>query len=84
MKLIYCPDCHDVIRLMEFHRKCHCGASGGMYQDRINAIIDGKAIPIGFDNRSFVYALQGRPEEGDGTVFIAFVIPKKCKTVEIY
>jgi hypothetical protein len=84
MKLIYCPECHDLVRLFFEHRTCKCGESGGMYKENgLNAILDGKAIPIGFDNFSFVDVLEFRPKSGDrGKAFAAFVIPEKCKTVE--
>ena len=83
MKLIYCPHCGDILRLYYSERSCRCGKSGGYYRDRLNATITGYAIPLGFDNASFVAALMEQPESGMGAVFQAFVIPKKCDTVEV-
>lgn len=82
MKLIFCPECEDVVRLQEVDRQCRCGKSGGKYTDIINAEIWGKAIPIGFNNSSFVAALLKRPDEGMGSRFEAFVIPHKCASVK--
>ena len=36
---------------------------------------------IGFDNETLVEAILHQPERGMGRDFIAFVIPKHCKTV---
>ena len=82
MKLVYCPVCHDIRKLHFSSVVCLCGKSGGFYhEDGLNATITGKAIPLGFANSTFVGALAYRPEEGGGTEFTAFVIPKKCPTI---
>jgi hypothetical protein len=82
MKLIFCPTCHDVRRLKPETVECECGDSWGEYKGDLFAEIYGKAIPIGFANRSFVYALQNRPLAGLGILFEAFVIPQSCPTVK--
>ena len=83
MKMIYCPKCHDVRKLQRKQVFCQCGESSGWYkQDGLNAVLAGMAIPIGFQNTSFVEALKNQPEEGTGAVFEAFVIPKECPTIE--
>ena len=81
MKLIYCPHCGDVVRLFYEKRVCKCGKSGGFYTDRLNALISGDAIPLGFDNADFHRAIAEQKDHGWGEVFSAFVIPKKCDTV---
>lgn len=84
MKLIFCTNCHDVKRLLlEEDRKCICGESGGKYINSLEAIIYGKAIPLGFNNGSFVAALKNQPEYGQGERFEAFVIPKNCPTITL-
>ena len=82
MKLIFCPDCHDIVALRQEMRECECGASFGQYLDSINARIGGKAIPIGFANRSFIEALTHRPSNGMGTTFTAFVIPEHVESIQ--
>ncbi|MDD5358264.1 MAG: hypothetical protein PHX80_03905 [Candidatus Nanoarchaeia archaeon] len=82
MKLLYCPKCADIIRLMLEPKKCQCGYSSGKYIDYQNAEIT-NGIPIGFNNASLAHALNNRPETGDGFRFEAFVIPKKCPTIEV-
>jgi hypothetical protein len=82
MKLIYCPDCSDILRLTHRKQYCICKKSWGKYTDHINAVIGGNAIPIGINNSSFVDAIWNRPQEGLGSRFEAFVIPKICPTVE--
>ena len=75
MKLIFCPDCEDMVKLLIGEmRHCKCGLSGGMYIDNVNAVIEGKAIPIGLDNHGLVTALLIHSK----TVpckFDAFIIP---------
>jgi len=79
MKLIFCKSCEDVLKLMEYRKVCDCGSSWGEYIDDslINAVYGGKAVPIGFNNRSFVEALRPMSIK-DSVEFVAFVIPKKC------
>ena len=82
MKLIFCKECHDIFRLINEKRFCKCGKSWGNYTDDINAEIGGLAVPIGFENSSFVKAFKNRPKEGLGSRFDAFVIPEKCPTIK--
>lgn len=82
MKLIFCPECSDVVRLVDYSRQCECGKSTGRYLDEVNAITTGLAIPLGIANPSLLEALNNRPEEGLGSRFEAFVIPRKCPTIK--
>lgn len=84
MKLIFCPDCQDIRKLLHEQTYCSCGKSWGQYTDDINAVIGGLAIPIGIANYSFVEALKADRVYGqkDGTQFTAFIIPLPCKTVQ--
>lgn len=82
MKLIFCPECHDIKRLWAEPVTCKCGLSKGRYfKNGIDAVIEGKAIPLGISNHSFLSALDKRPQRGDGSCFEAFVIPHSCKTI---
>ena len=83
MKLIYCKECRDIVRLRGELRWCECGASMGRYTGVWDAEIGGSAIPLGFDSLDFFIAIEERPERGLGKEFTAFVIPKKCSTVEV-
>lgn len=82
MKLIYCRACHDMVALVpDALRSCRCGQSSGYYGDNVNALFFGDhAMPVGFTNSSFRYALENQPFDGDGQLFKAFVIPHKCST----
>jgi len=80
MKLIYCPQCHDVVKLDFMERTCECRASYGYYEDDLNAIYGGSAVPLGFANSSLVKAVKNQPDKGMGENFEAFVIPKSCPT----
>lgn len=84
MKLIYCPNCHDVVRLELNHRQCKCGKAYGHYlKDGLNGVISSKAIPLGFNNFSLIPALENRPASGMGEKFEAFVIPVECPTIRV-
>lgn len=81
MKLIFCPHCHDIVKLIfNCQRDCKCERSGGWYVDDLNAVYVGDAIPLGFNNQTLVSAIRNQPESGMGKGFRAFVIPKKCDT----
>lgn len=77
MKILYCMNCRDIIKLRQKQKECECGHSGGIYTDNMNIKYWGQAIVIGFDNRSFYNALANQPQEGLGESFSAFVMPKK-------
>ena len=79
MKLLYCPKCNDVIRLIETSRQCQCGKVSGHYVDNLNAVYFG-GVPLGFNNHLFLNAIDNQPKSGNGLVFEAFVIPRKCST----
>jgi hypothetical protein len=84
VKLIYCPACHDVVRLcLQMQRAYICGKAFGAYLDNVCARVGGLAIPLGFANLSFVIALRDRPLNGVGKCFEAFVIPEICPTIEV-
>ncbi len=80
MKLIYCQECGDMVKLSYELRECKCSHSSGRYLNELEAIYRGAAIPIGIENNSFVGALRNRPKIGLGKKFQAFVIPEKCPT----
>jgi hypothetical protein len=83
VKLILCKRCLDVLRLRHTFRACACGAAWGIYRDELNAEIGGQALPLGFQNSSFVEAIRNQPASGQGERFVAFVIPKQCPTIEV-
>ncbi len=55
MKLLFCPLCYDVIRLVEREwRKCDCELSGGQYnKDGMTATLGGYARVLGISNTFF-------------------------------
>lgn len=83
MKLLFCPNCQDVIKLVKAERRyCLCKKSSGQYrEDGLNAEIYGDAIPLGIDNTSLQRALFNRKPTGRGVKLNSFVIAKKCSTV---
>jgi len=86
MKLFFCPECEDVIRMFYEIRHCRCQKAFGRYIDDLNAEIGGTAIPLGFANSSFVNAIKWRSSRKNdtwGIEFRAFVIPEKCDTITV-
>jgi len=82
MKLIFCSNCKDIVRLQRELRTCKCGESSGRYINNYDAEIEGNCIPLGFANSSLVNALKKQPQgPGQGKRFEAFVIPKVCDTI---
>lgn len=83
MKLLFCTKCMDIVQLRDRFRTCACGASWGNYTDEQNAIIGGEAVPIGFSSKSFMLAFRQRPQSGNGSEFLAFVIPHECRSITV-
>ena len=82
MKLIYCRECRDIVRLAHHTRYCECGKSRGWYEeDGLHATIGGPCIPLGIHNGDFALARNNRRSSGPGFRFEAWVIPEKCDTV---
>lgn len=82
MKLVWCIECNDLFNLDNHPKTCSCGKCGGRYLGKLNAEYWGKAIPVGFDNVTMALAVKFQPEEGRGSRFDAFIIPKKCPTLK--
>jgi len=83
MKLIYCPDCRDMIKLrkLEF-RHCACGHSWGYYlEDDLTAEIGGSAAPVAIENDELREAVLRRPREGRGSCVEASVLPEVYGTL---
>lgn len=83
MKLLYCKNCDDVIKLDYKLRVCKCGKSSGQYlKNGLNATYSGPCIPIGFNNQSFIEAPLNQPISGMGRRFEAFIISELCPTMK--
>lgn len=81
MKLLYCLFCQDIIRLrFNEEKECYCGETRGKYIDKLNAVYSGAGIPLGIQNSSFLTAVEGNMEYGEGYNFAAFTIGKDCQT----
>ncbi len=83
MKLIYCRECTDVVRLFHENRRCQCGKSWGRYIDERNAEIGGPCIPVGIAWGSLAWALADYRKRTDKSIlFDAFLIEHPCRTVK--
>jgi hypothetical protein len=97
MKLLFCLDCCDIVKLIHTERTCSCGKSKGMYIDNINATYSGNAKLLGFNNTSFAIAVREQNKRDEsrlkssladflyansgGIEFIAFIIPEDAKSI---
>lgn len=51
MKLLFCPDCRDILSLHTVPRACKCGQSGGHYRQGEHSVeVRGKAVVLGVNN----------------------------------
>lgn len=59
MKLLYCIDCEDMIRLIPNEiRSCRCGKTKGKYEsDGRYAVVNGNGISIAISNHSLLNLL---------------------------
>jgi DNA-directed RNA polymerase subunit RPC12/RpoP len=58
MKLIFCPVCQDVFKLIDTVRYCRCGNCSGRYIDKLKAEVNGKGISIAFSSFSLSQAIS--------------------------
>lgn len=58
MKLLYCENCHDLVRLFPAKtKKCDCGQVAGKYlKDDLTAVVTANAVVCGIDNNSLQIA----------------------------
>lgn len=80
MYLVYCKNCKNVISLNAAKKVCPCGISGGHYVDGLHAVFFGEAIPLEFDNVSFVGAMADQMTY-ESKPFNAFVMKQDCPTM---
>lgn len=82
MKLLFCPECSDVLALVGEWRRCRCGASSGRYldEDGTTAAIRGLAVPLVIADRSLRDAVTGRAN-GDVWPISAGVLPENHRSV---
>jgi len=84
MKLIYCLNCKDIVKLDYEERKCKCESSGGKYlSSGLYAEIWGNCIPLGINNSSLKDGIQYVSNARDYWSIEAFLINEdKCNTIE--
>lgn len=51
MKLLFCPDCFDVVKLDYNLRRCKCGNCAGKYEaDGLHAVVNGGGMSLMINN----------------------------------
>lgn len=83
MKLLYCPNCHDIVRIFDKKgiRYCTCRASFAYPKDNINVVVGGNGIPLGIADNTLNGAIRSRPIRGKGCSFSSYVIPLNSKSI---
>jgi hypothetical protein len=83
MKLIYCPECLDMVKVRRLElRQCACGKSWGYYlDDDLTAEVGGQAVPIAVENDDLREAVLRRPKSGHGASVEARVLPEVYPTL---
>lgn len=86
MKLLFCPICSDVRKLVKLPdaTHCRCGKSWGWYkEDGWYAAIGGVGMAIGLDNNSVVYAVRERLNGNGHTIYLnAWLMATDHKRIE--
>lgn len=85
MKLIFCPDCWDVVKLDFVVRTCKCGKIRGRYlEDGHHAEVEGGYV-LGILNNSIIFAMaeQGEWKEGKrGPQVETFLFDRNYKRIK--
>ena len=79
MKLLFCPQCGDVVALRSDSRTCTCGASAGHYIHSVVAEVRGPCLVLSFPDHEFVAAVRAQILHGDPKSIAAF--PDRQKQV---
>jgi hypothetical protein len=82
MKLLFCAECTDLVRLFGGRRSCRCGASAGRYLDEAQVEVSGPAVVLGVGNDDFQAAYRRLAEDpAHSHEFKGFTLPHPCSTV---
>lgn len=82
MKLLFCTECTDLVRLFGGPlRPCKCGQSSGRYLDERRVEISGPSVVLGVDNTGFEAAYRRWQEEDSATTATHF-LPSGSPNVE--
>lgn len=80
MKLLFCTECQDVVKLWQNPepRRCACGKSWGRYINKLDAEFGGSAYLLGFNNTQMGHSwnLRDQVPASRGRDFNAFFIPE--------
>lgn len=79
VKLVFCPACEDLVKLLGRRRACRCGRSWGRYIGDRRAKYGGLAVPLGISNGAFADAYRSRGPEAK-PMFAAFFFPANAPT----
>lgn len=59
MKLLFCPNCHDLFTLRFEVKSCECGQVRGRYDPNgETAVVNGKGVSIAMGTGSFIRAIN--------------------------
>ena len=89
MKLLFCPECSDVIKLSYKKRFCFCKKSYGYIKDEITGVCDvayinSVGMPLAIDNNDLVRAFNSRKTEDSAWVIKAWVLPMSMQVCKVF
>lgn len=76
MKLLFCPDCGDVQKMLATFRRCRCGAVEGRYINDEDVEVTGERVEvIGIDNHSLSGAMRMKTMRSGSLPLDAWLFP---------
>lgn len=82
MKLLYCRDCTDIVKLTDKPRSCECGHSTGRYVTNGVVVLQGPSLSVAMNNFTFDSARETRVKTGTGTAFDAWFMKTRHEEVQ--
>lgn len=79
MKLLYCPVCQDIFKLISHHtRACFCGITKGRYEPGSgHAIVNGKGISVAIASPDLIFATKCLRDGKGNTAVRCWVRPNE-------
>lgn len=84
MKLLFCADCHDLVKITGAVRRCECGQSAARRPDQSEArvVVTGPALVWGTGDAHVVAALRRWEASRASTELPLYLLPEPARTVE--
>lgn len=83
MKLLFCADCHDLVKITATVRRCECGQSAAQRPDRSKpgVLVTGPALVWGTGDAHVVAALRRWEASRVSTELPLYLLPEPARTL---